>query len=144
MRSTVDPNLIVVATVWLQSLQINDSGIVVSDGSRAGLADPIHVLWRQSIVDMEGSRVGSPGPDAHGCCRGLAEHRAVGQANRIAGGGNRNRCIGGIGNVIMGLVFGKYWQATNKLWPLIVAHAVINIAAFAGYALLRDHISWLP
>ena len=51
---------------------------------------------------------------------------------------------GGVGNLLMGLVFGRYWQRTNKLWALIVAHALIDIVAFVGYALLRDHISWLP
>ncbi|MCF8571557.1 CPBP family intramembrane metalloprotease [Gordonia sp. HY002] len=50
---------------------------------------------------------------------------------------------GGLGNVVMGLVFGRWYQKTNRLWPLIVAHAVIDIIAFAGYALLRDHLGWL-
>ncbi|NLG54845.1 MAG: CPBP family intramembrane metalloprotease [Rhodococcus sp.] len=51
---------------------------------------------------------------------------------------------GGIGNVVMGVVFARYWQKTNRLWPLIVAHALIDIVAFVGYALLRDRISWIP
>ncbi|WP_068273233.1 CPBP family intramembrane glutamic endopeptidase [Aldersonia kunmingensis] len=51
---------------------------------------------------------------------------------------------GGLGNLLMGLVFGRYWQVTNRLWPLIIAHALIDIVAFVGYALLRDHVGWLP
>lgn len=51
---------------------------------------------------------------------------------------------GGLGNVVMGLVFGRYWQRTNKLWPLVCAHALIDSVAFVGYALLRGHLSWLP
>ncbi|MGC0366873.1 membrane protease YdiL (CAAX protease family) [Rhodococcus sp. 27YEA15] len=51
---------------------------------------------------------------------------------------------GGVGNLVMGLVFGRYWQRTGKLWPLVVAHAFIDMVAFIGYALLRDHVSWLP
>lgn len=51
---------------------------------------------------------------------------------------------GGVGNVIMGLVFGRYWQRTGRLWPLVIAHALIDVVAFTGYALLRDHVSWLP
>lgn len=51
---------------------------------------------------------------------------------------------GGLGNVVMGLVFGRYWQRTGKLWPLVVAHALIDTVAFIGYAVLRDHVSWLP
>ena len=51
---------------------------------------------------------------------------------------------GGLGNVVMGLVFGKFWQRTNRLWPLIIAHATIDSVAYVGYALLRGHVSWLP
>ncbi|WP_072805694.1 CPBP family intramembrane glutamic endopeptidase [Rhodococcoides yunnanense] len=51
---------------------------------------------------------------------------------------------GGIGNVVMGLVFGRYWQKTGRLWPLLLAHALIDIVAFVGYTALRDHLSWLP
>jgi len=51
---------------------------------------------------------------------------------------------GGLGNVLMGLIFGRYWQRTGKLWPLVIAHALIDTVAFVGYALLRGHVSWLP
>ncbi len=51
---------------------------------------------------------------------------------------------GGLGNVAMGLVFGRYWQRTNRLWPLLIAHACIDSVAYIGYALLRGHLSWLP
>lgn len=51
---------------------------------------------------------------------------------------------GGVGNMIMGLVFGRYWQRTGKLWPLVIAHAVIDTVAFVGYQALRGHVSWLP
>ncbi|WP_020668942.1 CPBP family intramembrane glutamic endopeptidase [Amycolatopsis nigrescens] len=53
--------------------------------------------------------------------------------------------VGGfIGNLVMGLVFGRIWQRTNRLWPLVVAHALLDVFAFVGYALLRGRISWLP
>lgn len=51
---------------------------------------------------------------------------------------------GGAGNMVMGLVFGRYWQRTGRLWPLVVAHALIDVVAFAGYALLRGRVGWLP
>lgn len=51
---------------------------------------------------------------------------------------------GFVGNVIMGLVFGRAWQRTNRLWALVVAHATIDLVAFVGYAALRGHVSWLP
>ncbi len=49
-----------------------------------------------------------------------------------------------VGNLVMGLVFARFWQRTTRLWPLICAHALIDIIAFIGYALLRDHLPWLP
>lgn len=51
---------------------------------------------------------------------------------------------GGIGNIVMGLVFGRYWQRTNRLWPLVIAHALIDAVAYIGYTALRGRVSWLP
>jgi membrane protease YdiL (CAAX protease family) len=50
----------------------------------------------------------------------------------------------GLGNIAMGLVFGYVWVRTRRLWPLIVAHGVIDAVAYVGYALVADHLSWLP
>jgi uncharacterized protein len=49
----------------------------------------------------------------------------------------------GLGNVVMGLVFGWMWQRTGRLWPLVIAHGVIDTVAFVGYALLAGHLGWL-
>lgn len=49
----------------------------------------------------------------------------------------------GLGNIVMGLVFGYAWQRTGRLWPLIIAHTLIDAVAFVGYALVADHLSWL-
>lgn len=49
----------------------------------------------------------------------------------------------GLGNVAMGLVFGYAWQRTGRLWPLIIAHGLIDAVAFVGYALLAGHLDWL-
>src|SRR6478609_8610792 len=51
---------------------------------------------------------------------------------------------GFLGNAVMGLVFGAYWQRTRRLWPLVIAHSLIDIVAFVGYGLLKAHVSWLP
>jgi membrane protease YdiL (CAAX protease family) len=51
---------------------------------------------------------------------------------------------GFIGNLIMGLVFGRVWQRTNRLWPLIAAHTLLDVVSFVGYSLLKGHVSWLP
>jgi membrane protease YdiL (CAAX protease family) len=49
----------------------------------------------------------------------------------------------GLGNIAMGLVFGYVYLRTGRLWPLIVAHALIDVVAFVGYALAAGHLSWL-
>jgi CAAX protease family protein len=49
----------------------------------------------------------------------------------------------GLGNIVMGLVFGYVWQRTGRLWPLIIAHGLIDAVAFVGYALIAGHLSWL-
>lgn len=51
---------------------------------------------------------------------------------------------GFIGNIIMGLVYGRVWQRSQRLNVLIIGHAVIDLVAFVGYALLRGQFSWLP
>ncbi|GAA5047046.1 CPBP family intramembrane glutamic endopeptidase [Nocardia callitridis] len=51
---------------------------------------------------------------------------------------------GGLGNLVMGVVFGRYWQRSNRLWPLIIAHACIDTVAYLGYTALHEHVSWLP
>ena len=50
---------------------------------------------------------------------------------------------GFVGNFVMGLVFGRVWQKTNRLWPLVIAHTLLDVVAFLGYALLRGKVSWL-
>jgi membrane protease YdiL (CAAX protease family) len=49
----------------------------------------------------------------------------------------------GVGNLAMGLVFGYAYRRWGRLWPLIIAHGVIDTVAFVGYALLAEHLGWL-
>ncbi|APT93438.1 CAAX protease [Corynebacterium phocae] len=41
----------------------------------------------------------------------------------------------GFGNIAMGLLFGYVYYRTGKIWPLILAHFLIDAVAFLGYAL---------
>lgn len=49
----------------------------------------------------------------------------------------------GLGNLAMGLLFGYVYLRTGRLWPLIVAHALVDAVAFVGYALAAGHLGWL-
>lgn len=48
---------------------------------------------------------------------------------------------GFLGNVVMGLVFGWCYHRFGRSLPLIVAHWILDIASFAGYALA---VAWWP
>jgi membrane protease YdiL (CAAX protease family) len=76
---------------------------------------------------------------------GSSEGRAVLASAVLRGTYHLYQGVGGfVGNLVMGLVFGRVWQRTNRLWALISAHALIDVVAFVGYALLRDRLTWLP
>ena len=49
----------------------------------------------------------------------------------------------GVGNLIMGLVFGWFFTRTRRVLPLVVAHTILDVVSFVGYALLKDHLSFL-
>lgn len=42
----------------------------------------------------------------------------------------------GLGNIIMGLVFVYVYYRTRRVWPLIIAHGLIDTVAFVCYQLL--------
>ena len=50
---------------------------------------------------------------------------------------------GFVGNAVMGIIFGWVYTRTRRVMPLVVAHTLLDVFAFVGYTLLRDHVSWL-
>jgi membrane protease YdiL (CAAX protease family) len=49
-----------------------------------------------------------------------------------------------VGNAVMGVIFGLFFLRTRRVLPLIVAHTLLDVVAFVGYALLPRHwFSWL-
>ena len=42
----------------------------------------------------------------------------------------------GCGNIIMGLIYGYYYHRTGRVWPLVIAHFLIDAVAFVGYSFL--------
>ncbi|MET0864127.1 MAG: CPBP family intramembrane glutamic endopeptidase [Nakamurella sp.] len=51
---------------------------------------------------------------------------------------------GFLGNAVMGVVFAWLFRRTRRLWPLVIAHSLLDITVFVGYAALRGHVGWLP
>ena len=53
--------------------------------------------------------------------------------------------LGGcLGNIAMGLLFGWLYVRWGRVTPLVLAHALIDLGAFVGYALLAGRVSWVP
>ena len=45
-----------------------------------------------------------------------------------------------VGNAVMGVVFGAYFQRRGRVLPLVIAHTILDTVAFVGYALLKDRL----
>ena len=47
-------------------------------------------------------------------------------------------------NAVMGVVFALFFLRKGRVMPLIVAHSLLDIAAFVGYTLLPERwLTWL-
>jgi uncharacterized protein len=76
---------------------------------------------------------------------GISDIRAIVLSSLLRGSYHLYQGFGaGLGNFVMGAVFGVVWRRSGRLWPLIVAHGIIDTVAFVGYALAAGHLGWLP
>jgi membrane protease YdiL (CAAX protease family) len=76
---------------------------------------------------------------------GLPRRLGVPVAAVLRGSYHLYQGLGGFaGNVAMGLLFGWLYTRWGRLTPMVVAHTVLDIGAFVGFALLAGHVSWLP
>ena len=48
-----------------------------------------------------------------------------------------------VGNLIMGVIFGLLYLRWKRVGPLVVAHTLLDVAAFVGYAVLAPRVDWL-
>ncbi|MDQ3628380.1 MAG: CPBP family intramembrane metalloprotease [Actinomycetota bacterium] len=44
----------------------------------------------------------------------------------------------GLANAVMGVIFGYWYHRTGRVMPLVVAHTILDIVAFVGYAYVKD------
>lgn len=49
----------------------------------------------------------------------------------------------GFGNILMGLLYGWFFWRTGRVWPLVIAHFLIDAVAFVGYSFLAGNLSFL-
>ncbi|WP_374928684.1 CPBP family intramembrane glutamic endopeptidase [Kytococcus sedentarius] len=75
---------------------------------------------------------------------GLSPWMAVGLAALLRGVYHLYQGFGaGLGNVVMGLVFGAWYLRTGRVMPLVVAHVVIDLVAFIGYSTVAPRVDWI-
>ena len=61
----------------------------------------------------------------------------------IRGGYHLYQGFGGfLGNVVMGLVFGYLYKRWGRVMPLVVAHVILDLVSFIGYALVAPYTDW--
>jgi uncharacterized protein len=75
---------------------------------------------------------------------GWSDQRALAVSAVLRGSYHLYQGFGGfLGNLVMGLIFGYWYQRTRRVPPLVIAHFLLDAFSFIGYLYLRDRISWI-
>ena len=75
---------------------------------------------------------------------GWSNQRALAASAVLRGSYHLYQGFGGFaGNLVMGLIFGYWFQRTRRVWPLVIAHFVIDAVSFIGYIYLHGRVSWI-
>lgn len=76
--------------------------------------------------------------------RGLSDRKILWLSALVRGSYHLYQGIGGfVGNIVMGLVFGRIYQKTGKLLPLLFAHFLLDAVVFVGYAWAKTFLPFL-
>jgi membrane protease YdiL (CAAX protease family) len=76
---------------------------------------------------------------------GFRSSRAIAISATLRGSYHLYQGFGGfLGNAAMGVVFGLLYRRWGRVTPLVIAHTLIDMGAFIGYAELHGHVGWLP
>jgi hypothetical protein len=76
---------------------------------------------------------------------GWSRDRALVASAVLRGSYHLYQGLGGfVGNLAMGLLFGRIYQRTGRTLPLVIAHVLVDAAAGLGYLALRDRVGWIP
>ncbi|HLY34173.1 MAG TPA: CPBP family intramembrane glutamic endopeptidase, partial [Jatrophihabitantaceae bacterium] len=75
---------------------------------------------------------------------GWTDSRALGASALLRGSYHLYQGYGGfLGNAVMGVIFGWWFQRTRRVVPLVIAHFLLDAFSFVGYVYLHKHISWI-
>ena len=76
--------------------------------------------------------------------RGLSDRKILWLSALVRGSYHLYQGVGGfVGNIVMGLVFGRIFQKTGKLLPLLFAHFLLDAVVFVGYAWAKTFLPFL-
>ena len=76
---------------------------------------------------------------------GWSPGRALAASALLRGAYHLYQGFGGfVGNLALGLLFGRVYQRRGRTGPLVVAHFLLDTAAGLGYLALRGKVWWLP
>ncbi|RII14028.1 CAAX amino terminal protease self- immunity [Streptomyces sp. YIM 130001] len=76
---------------------------------------------------------------------GWSPMASLGASSVLRGSYHLYQGIGGfIGNMVMGVVFVFLYRRWGRVGPLVVAHTLLDVGAFVGYAVLAGKVGWLP
>ncbi len=76
---------------------------------------------------------------------GFGDSAAIGLAALLRGSYHLYQGLGGfVGNLAMGLLFGFLFRRWGRVMPFVVAHTLLDVGAFVGYAALAGRVDWLP
>ena len=104
--------------------------VLLLDGLQNGVLEEIVVLgYLLTRLDQLGWRPG----------------RAIAASALLRGSYHLYQGFGGfLGNAAMGLIFGVLFRRWRRVTPMIIAHSLIDMTTFVGYATLHGRVSWLP
>jgi membrane protease YdiL (CAAX protease family) len=75
---------------------------------------------------------------------GLGASQAVMLSAVLRGSYHLYQGIGAfVGNAVMGVVFSLFFLRFRRVLPLVIAHTILDLASFIGYALLKDKLTFL-
>jgi membrane protease YdiL (CAAX protease family) len=75
---------------------------------------------------------------------GWSQPRSLALAAVIRGGYHLYQGWGAFaGNAVMGVIFGWWFQRTRRVWPLAIAHTIIDAVSFVGYVYLHGRVNWI-
>ena len=75
---------------------------------------------------------------------GWSDSRALGVSGVLRGSYHLYQGLGAFaGNLVMGVIFGWWFQRTRRVLPLVIAHFLLDAVSFIGYVYLKNHISWI-